>query len=47
VSAKTQGASLKLSNLGKKFSELLQLTRLLTVFEVSDTKAAAAASSPK
>jgi anti-sigma B factor antagonist len=47
VSAKTHGASLKLSNLGKKFSELLQLTRLLTVFEVSDTKAAAAASSPK
>ena len=44
VSAKTQGASLKLSNLGAKFNELLQLTKLFTVFEVCPTEAAAIAS---
>ena len=44
VSAKTQGASLKLCNLGSKFQELLQLTKLLTVFEVCNTEAAAVAS---
>lgn len=44
VSAKTQGASLKLCNLGSKFQELLQITKLLTVFEVCDTEAAAVAS---
>jgi anti-sigma B factor antagonist len=44
VSAKTQGASLKLCNLGRKFQELLQLTKLLTVFEVCNTEAAAVAS---
>ena len=44
VSAKTQGASLKLCNLGRKFQELLQLTRLVTVFEVCKTEAAAVAS---
>jgi len=47
VSAKTQGASLKLCNLGRKFQELLQLTKLLTVFEVCSTEAAAVASFSK
>jgi anti-sigma B factor antagonist len=47
VSAKTQGATLKLSNLGKKFNELLQLTKLVTVFEFSNTEAAAVASFSK
>jgi anti-sigma B factor antagonist len=40
-SARTQGASLKLSNLGSRFQEILQVTKLLTVFEVYDTEAAA------
>ncbi|HYB61640.1 MAG TPA: STAS domain-containing protein [Methylomirabilota bacterium] len=40
-SAKTHGASLKLSNLGQKFQEVLQVTKLLTVFEVYDSEAAA------
>jgi anti-sigma B factor antagonist len=40
-SARTQGATLKLSNLGKKFQEILQVTKLLTVFEVYDSEAAA------
>jgi anti-sigma B factor antagonist len=40
-SARTQGASLKLSNLGQKFQEVLQVTKLLTVFEVYDSEAAA------
>jgi len=44
VSANTQGASLKLCNLGRKFQELLQLTKLVTVFEVCNTEAAAVAS---
>jgi anti-sigma B factor antagonist len=43
-SAKTQGATLKLSNLGARFNELLQLTKLVTVFEVCNTEAAAVAS---
>jgi anti-sigma B factor antagonist len=41
VSAKTQGASLKLCNLGRRFQELLQLTKLVTVFDVCNTVAAA------
>jgi anti-sigma B factor antagonist len=41
VSAKKQGAALLLSNLGNKFHDVLQLTRLLTVFSVFDTEAAA------
>jgi anti-sigma B factor antagonist len=41
VSAKTQGASVRLCNLGKKFHDVMQLTRLLTVFDVYDTQAAA------
>ena len=40
-SASTQGASLKLSNLGSKFQEILQVTKLLTVFDVYDSEAAA------
>jgi len=40
-SARTQGATLKLSNLGKRFQEILQVTKLLTVFDVYDTEAAA------
>jgi anti-sigma B factor antagonist len=40
-SAKSQGASLKLSNLGAKFQEVLQVTKLLTVFEVYDSESAA------
>jgi anti-sigma B factor antagonist len=43
-SARTQGASLKLSNLGSKFQEILQVTKLLTVFEVYDSEAAAISS---
>ncbi len=43
-SAKTQGASLRLCHLGSKFHEVLQITKLLTVFEVCDTEAAAVAS---
>jgi anti-sigma B factor antagonist len=43
-SARTQGASLKLSNLGKKFQEILQVTKLLTVFDVYPSEAAAVSS---
>ncbi len=43
-SARSQGATLKLANLGAKFREVLQVTKLLTVFEVFDTEAAAVAS---
>ena len=41
VSAKTQGASVRLCNLGQKFHDVMQVTRLLTVFDVYDTQAAA------
>ena len=44
VSAKTQGASVRLCNLGEKFHEVMQITRLLTVFDVYDTEAAAVSS---
>jgi anti-sigma B factor antagonist len=47
LSAKNHGASLKLSNLGRKFLEVLQLTRLATVFEVCNTEASAIASFSK
>ena len=46
-SAKSQGAALKLAHLGSKFQEVLQITKLLTVFDVYDTEAAAVASFPK
>ena len=44
LSAKTVGASLRLCNLGSKFREVLQITKLLTVFDVYDTEAAAVSS---
>ena len=44
VSAKTQGASVRLCNLGKKFHEVMQITKLLTIFDVYDTEAAAVSS---
>ena len=37
-SAKSAGASLRLCNLGAHFNQLLQITKLLTVFEVSKTQ---------
>jgi anti-sigma B factor antagonist len=37
-SAKSGGASLRLCNLGAHFNQLLQITRLLTVFEVYKTQ---------
>jgi anti-sigma B factor antagonist len=43
-SARAQGATLKLCNLGAKFQEILQVTKLVTVFEVYPTEAAAIAS---
>ena len=46
-STKTQGASLRLCHLGSKFQEVMQITKLLTVFEVCDTEAAAVASFSK
>lgn len=47
TSAKAQGATLKLCHLGSKFHEILQVTKLLTVFEVFPTEAAAIASFSK
>lgn len=44
VSAKTQGASVRLCNLGKTFHEVMQITKLLTIFDVYDTEAAAVSS---
>ncbi len=43
-SARKEGATLKLANLGAKFKEVLQVTKLMTVFDVFDSEAAAAAS---
>jgi anti-sigma B factor antagonist len=40
-SARQQGATLKLCNLGQKFQEVLQVTKLMTVFDVFDSEAAA------
>lgn len=40
-SARAQGAALKLSNLGSKFQEVLQVTKLMTVFEVFDNEESA------
>ena len=39
--AKKDGAPLRLCHLGSKFREVLQITKLLTAFEVFDTEAAA------
>jgi anti-sigma B factor antagonist len=46
-SAKTQGAGLRLCHLGSKFQEVLQITKLLTVFDVYKTEAEAVASFSK
>ena len=40
-SARSQGGTLKLSNLGSKFKEVLQVTKLMTVFDVYDSETAA------
>lgn len=40
-SARSQGATLKLCNLGAKFKEVLQVTKLMTVFDVYDNEATA------
>jgi anti-sigma B factor antagonist len=40
-SARSQGATLKMTNLGTKFKEVLQVTKLMTVFDTYDTEAAA------
>ena len=37
-SAKTAGASLRLCDLGSRFSELLQVTKLYTIFEIYDSE---------
>lgn len=44
LSAKNSGTSIRLCNLGKKFHEVMQVTKLLTVFDVYDTQAAAVSS---
>lgn len=46
-SAKSQGAALKLAHLGSKFQEVLQITKLLTVFDVYKTEAEAVSSFAK
>jgi anti-sigma B factor antagonist len=46
-SAKSQGAGLRLCHLGSKFQEVLQITKLLTVFEVYNTEAEAVGSFAK
>jgi anti-sigma B factor antagonist len=40
-SARSQGATLKMAHLGAKFKEVLQVTKLLTVFDTYDSEAAA------
>ena len=40
-SARSQGATLKLANLGAKFKEVLQVTKLMTVFDTYDNEAGA------
>lgn len=40
-SARSQGAALKLANLGSKFKEVLQVTKLMTVFDTYDSEASA------
>ena len=46
-SAKAQGAILKLCHLGTKFQEVLQITKLMTIFDVYNTEAEAVASFSK
>ena len=45
--AKKDGAPLRLCHIGSKLRELLQITKLLTAFEVFDTEATAVASFSK
>jgi anti-sigma B factor antagonist len=47
TSARAQGANLRLANLGSKFQEILQVTKLVTVFEVFPSEAAAVGSFSK
>jgi anti-anti-sigma factor len=47
LSANTKGAAMRLCNLGRKFSKVLQLTKLTNVFQVYSTEAAAVASFSK
>jgi anti-sigma B factor antagonist len=47
TSAQSQGASLKLANLTTRFSETLNITKLVTVFDVYDTVADAVKSFAK
>jgi anti-sigma B factor antagonist len=44
ASAKSSGATLRLCNLGSRTHELLQITRLVTIFEVSNSEADAVSS---
>ena len=44
VSAKKQDASVRLCHLGQKFHEIMQMTKLLTVFDTFETEAAAVSS---
>src|ERR1700751_2788450 len=46
-SARSQGATLKLVNLGSKFKEVLQVTKLMTVFDTYENETAAVESFPK
>ena len=43
-SARSQGATLKLANLGQKFKEVLQVTKLMTVFDTYENEALAVSS---
>jgi anti-sigma B factor antagonist len=40
-SARSQGGTLKLANLGQKFNEVLQMTKLMTVFDTYSNEGAA------
>src|ERR1700685_3793196 len=46
-SASSQGATLKMANLGAKFKEVLQVTKLMTVFDTYDSEALAVQSFAK
>jgi len=43
TSLKNQGGELKLINLTKRIQDLMQITKLVTVFDIKDTEAAALA----
>jgi len=46
-SARSQGATLKLANLGSKFKEVLQVTKLMTFFDTYDNEGLAVQSFAK